>query len=544
MLVAQDAIARAPRILPAAAGVAAVASFALQPSCVSPMSDLNIVLLSGGSGTRLWPLSREAHPKQFLPLLGEQSLLQATWQRVRELPGVVRSGSGDTADADKLIVIANEEHRFLVAEQLRQIDAHPAALILEPIGRNTAPAIAVAALQAMQSGADHGRSKVAGAGRAGAIADPLLLVLPSDHVVHDEAAFRAAVQSALPVAERGALVTFGIVPTAPEIGYGYIRARRGESASDNTKSGALAIEQFVEKPDLATAQRYLAEGGYYWNSGMFLFRASRYLAELEKFAPQMLAQCRAALAGAKLDQDFLRLDRAAFETCPADSIDYAVMEKTADAFVVPIDVGWSDVGSWSALWQLAEQDGDGNAHRGDVLALDCANTLAWGERRLIALIGLRDVVVVDTDDALLVAHRDRVQDVKEIVARLKRDDRSHARLHRKVYRPWGSYDSVDASERFQVKRITVKPGASLSLQMHQHRAEHWIVVTGTARVTCDERVFDLHENQSTYIPLGAKHRLQNLGGTPLELIEVQSGDYLGEDDIVRFDDIYGRKTDG
>ena len=485
------------------------------------MSDLNIVLLSGGSGTRLWPLSRAAHPKQFLALVGEQSLLHATWQRVRELPGIAAVGS-DKRAADKLIVIANEEHRFLIAEQLRQVNAHPSALILEPVGRNTAPAIAVAALQVMAGGRD-----------------PLLLVLPSDHVVRDEAGFRTAVQAALPVAEGGALVTFGIVPTAPETGYGYIRAKCADASS-----GALAVEQFVEKPDLATAQRYLAEGGYYWNSGMFLFRASRYLAELEKFAPQMLAQCRAALAGAKLDQDFLRLDRAAFEACPADSIDYAVMEKTADAFVVPIDVGWSDVGSWSALWQLAEQDGDGNAHRGDVLALDCADTLAWGERRLIALIGLRDLVVVDTDDALLVAHRDRVQDVKEIVAELKRNDRPQARLHRKVYRPWGSYDSVDASERFQVKRITVKPGASLSLQMHQHRAEHWIVVTGTARVTCDERVFDLHENQSTYIPLGAKHRLQNLGGTPLELIEVQSGDYLGEDDIVRFDDIYGRKTDG
>jgi mannose-1-phosphate guanylyltransferase/mannose-6-phosphate isomerase len=485
------------------------------------MPELNIVLLSGGSGTRLWPLSREAHPKQFLPLLGEQSLLQATWRRVRELPGVAGSGAaGDEPAADKLIVIANEEHRFLVAEQLRQVDARPSALILEPVGRNTAPAIAVAALRAMRAMRANG--------------DPLLLVLPSDHVVRDEAAFHAAVLAALPVAERGALVTFGIVPTAPETGYGYIRAQHGDA------SGALKIERFVEKPDLATAQQYLAEGGYYWNSGMFLFRASRYLDELGKFAPRMLAQCRAALAGATLDRDFLRLDRAAFEACPADSIDYAVMEKTADAFVLPIDVGWSDVGSWSALWQLAEQDGDGNAHRGDVLALDCVDTLAWGERRLIALIGLRDIMVVDTDDALLVAHRDRVQEVKDIVARLKREERPQARLHRKVYRPWGSYDSVDAADRFQVKRITVKPGASLSLQMHHHRAEHWIVVNGTARVTCDEREFDLHENQSTHIPLGAKHRLQNLGSTPLELIEVQSGSYLGEDDIVRFDDVYGR----
>ena len=492
------------------------------------MSDLTIVLLSGGSGTRLWPLSREAHPKQFLPLLGEQSLLQATWQRVRELPGVSASGSDkpaadrpatDRPATDRLVVIANEEHRFLVAEQLRQVGAKPAALILEPVGRNTAPAIAVAALQAMHDGGD-----------------PLLLVLPSDHVVADEAAFRIAVQAAGPIAERGALITFGILPIAAETGYGYIHASGGVSAD-----GAFAVERFVEKPDLATAQRYLADAGYYWNSGIFLFRASRYLAELEKFAPQMLAQCRAAWVGATLDRDFLRLDRGAFEACPADSIDYAVMEKTTDAFVLPIDVGWSDVGSWSALWQLAAQDGQGNAHRGDVLALDCADTLAWGERRLIAMIGVRDLMVIDTDDALLVAHRDRVQDVKEIVARLKRDGRPQARLHRKVYRPWGSYDSVDASERFQVKRITVNPGASLSLQMHHHRAEHWIVVNGTARVTCEERVFDLHEHESTYIPLGAKHRLQNLGSTPLELIEVQSGDYLGEDDIVRFEDIYGRE---
>jgi len=484
---------------------------------VPSMSELTIVLLSGGSGTRLWPLSREAHPKQFLPLLGEQSLLQATWQRVRELPGVATAEG-----AARLIVVANEEQRFLVAEQLHRIDAKPSALILEPVGRNTAPAIAVAAMQAMAEGGD-----------------PLLLVLPSDHVVRDEAGFRAAVQAALPVAERGALVTFGIVPTAPETGYGYIRAKEVSAGA-----AAVAVERFVEKPDLATAESYLTAGGYYWNSGMFLFRASRYLDELEKFAPRMLAQCRAALDGAKRDQDFLRLDRAAFEACPADSIDYAVMEKTADAFVLPIDVGWNDVGSWSALWQVAEQDTNGNAHRGDVLALDCTDTLAWGDQRLIALIGLHDIVVVDTDDALLVAHRDRVQDVKEIVARLKREGRSHARLHRKVYRPWGSYDSVDASERFQVKRITVNPGASLSLQMHHHRAEHWIVVNGTARVTCDERVFDLLENQSTFIPQGVRHRLQNLGSTPLELIEVQSGDYLGEDDIVRFDDVYGRKTDG
>ena len=378
------------------------------------------------------------------------------------------------------------------------------ALILEPTGRNTAPAIAAAALRATANGED-----------------PILLVLPSDHVIRNEAGFRAAVLRALPNAQTGSLVTFGIVPNAPETGYGYIRAAGGD--------GVRAIEQFVEKPDLATATSYVQAGGYFWNSGMFLFRASRYLEELGKFAPGILAQCRAAFAAATADNDFLRLERAAFAACPSDSIDYAVMEKTEHAFVLPIDVGWNDVGSWSALKEISDQDGDGNAHRGDVLAIDTRNTLAWSERRLVALIGLDDMVVVDTDDALLVAHRDSVQDVKQIVSKLKGDARPHARLHRKVYRPWGSYDGVESGPGFQVKRITVKPGASLSLQMHHHRAEHWIVVSGSARVTCDERVFELGTNQSTFIPLGSKHRLENIGIDPLELIEVQSGDYLGED---------------
>jgi mannose-1-phosphate guanylyltransferase/mannose-6-phosphate isomerase len=477
------------------------------------MSELKIVLLSGGSGTRLWPLSREAYPKQFLPLLGEQSLLQATWLRVRDLPGV-----------GALLVVANEEHRFMVAEQLRQVGATPDALILEPVGRNTAPAIAVAAIRAMADGND-----------------PVLLVLPSDHVIRDEAAFRAAVLEAMPAAEsggldkRGALVAFGIVPTAPETGYGYIKSSTG--------NGTRPVERFVEKPDHATATAYLASGDYFWNSGMFLFHASRYLEELAQFAPEMLASCRAAVANATVDNDFLRLDRAVFEACPSDSIDYAVMEKTAHAFVLPIAVGWNDVGSWSALWEIAEQDADGNAHRGDVLAVDTRNTLAWSENRLVALIGLDDIVVVDTDDALLVAHRERVQEVKQIVAQLKHDARPHTRVHRKVYRPWGSYDGIESGPGFQVKRITVKPGASLSLQMHHRRAEHWVVVSGSARVTCDERVFDLGANQSTFIPLGSKHRLENVGDEPLELIEVQSGDYLGEDDIVRFEDIYGREKE-
>ncbi len=470
------------------------------------MSKLTPVLLSGGSGTRLWPLSRQSHPKQFLPLLGEHSLLQATWLRLRGLPG-----------ADAPLVVANEEHRFLVAEQLRLVGAEPSALILEPVGRNTAPAIAVAALQAM-SGGD----------------DPVLLVLPSDHAIVDAEGFRAAVLAAMPAAEAGALVTFGIVPSAPETGYGYIKATAGE--------GVRAVERFVEKPDQAHAEKYVASGEYFWNSGMFLFRASRYLEELGKTQPGMLEFARQSLTNAKRDADFLRLDREAFAACPADSIDYAVMEKTQAAQVLPIDVGWSDVGSWSALWQVAEQDGDGNAHRGEVIARDCHNTLALGDKRLIALIGLSDVVVVDTDDAVLVAHKDHVQQVKDIVDTLKKDNRPQATWHRKVYRPWGSYDGIDSGERFQVKRIVVKPGAALSLQMHHHRAEHWIVVRGTARVTCGEKVFLLSENQSTYIPLGSKHRLENPGKQPLELIEVQSGSYLGEDDIVRFEDVYGREA--
>jgi mannose-1-phosphate guanylyltransferase/mannose-6-phosphate isomerase len=469
------------------------------------MTALVPVLLSGGSGTRLWPASRESHPKQFLPLLGEHSLLQLTWLRLKGL----------TTAAP--LIVANEEHRFLVAEQMRALDAQPAAIILEPMARNTAPAIAVAALAAMAHGDD-----------------PLLLVLPSDHLIKDEAGFREAIAAALMAAEIGGLVTFGIVPDAPETGFGYIKAAPGQ--------GVRAVERFVEKPDLATAMQYVASGEYFWNSGMFLFRASGYLAELEKSQPVMVAQCRLAVAQAKRDVDFLRLDKAAFAACPSDSIDYAVMEKTAHAKVLPLDVGWNDVGSWSALWQVSAQDAHGNAHRGDVVAVDCHNTLVHSERRLTALLGVDDLIVVDTDDALLVAHRDKVQQVKELVGQLKREGRSQTNLHRKVYRPWGSYDGIDSGERFQVKRIIVKPGAALSLQMHHHRAEHWIIVSGTARVTCGENVFTLSENQSTYIPLGSKHRLENPGKMPLELIEVQSGSYLGEDDIVRFEDVYGRNV--
>ena len=463
---------------------------------------LQPVLLSGGSGTRLWPLSREAYPKQFLPLVGEHTMLQDTWRRVAPLAGAAP------------IVVANEEHRFLAAEQLRLVGVEHAGLILEPVGRNTAPAIAAAALQAMAGGDD-----------------PLLLVLPSDHVVRDPEGFRAAVAAAVPAAEAGALVTFGIVPSAPETGFGYIQAADGD--------GVRQVLGFVEKPDAATARGYLEAGGYFWNSGMFLFRASRYLAELERFRPDIVAAVRAAFAAATHDGDFIRLDREAFSACPSDSIDYAVMEKTADAWVLPVDIGWNDVGSWSALWEVSEQDGEGNARHGDVIAVDSRNSYAYA-RRLVALVGVEDLVVVETDDAVLVASKDHVQQVKDVVARLKSDHRSHAVLHREVHRPWGSYDSIDQDAGFQVKRIKVKPGARLSLQSHKHRAEHWIVVRGTARVTRDNDVFELHANQSTYIPLGARHRLENPGTEMLELIEVQSGSYLGEDDIVRYEDVYGR----
>ena len=472
------------------------------------MTKLQPVLLSGGSGTRLWPLSREAYPKQFLALAGEDTMLQATWLRV----------AGIVADAAP-IVVANEEHRFLVAEQLRQIGAPTPAIMLEPVGRNTAPAIAAAALQAMADGED-----------------PLLLVLPSDHVVRDGDAFRAAVREAIIAAEQGALVTFGILPTMPETGFGYIQAQ----ASEVTSGGSVQrVARFVEKPDSATAQAYLDAGGYYWNSGIFLFRASRYLQELERFRPDILRQTRRAYAEAKRDGDFIRLDKDAFAECPPDSIDYAVMERTDAAMVLPVDIGWSDLGSWAALWDVAKHDADGNATQGDVIAIDSRNSYVHA-RRLVALVGVDDLVVVETDDAVLVARKDRVQQVKDVVARLKDGQRSQAALHREVHRPWGSYDSVDVGASFQVKRIKVKPGARLSLQSHTQRAEHWIVVSGTARVTRDNDVFELHANQSTYIPIGAKHRLENPGTQMLELIEVQSGDYLGEDDIVRYEDVYGR----
>uniref|UniRef100_UPI004047B8AF mannose-1-phosphate guanylyltransferase/mannose-6-phosphate isomerase n=1 Tax=Vibrio anguillarum TaxID=55601 RepID=UPI004047B8AF len=464
------------------------------------------VIMAGGSGSRLWPLSRQQFPKQFLTLLGNDSMLQTTAQRLKGI---------EHAPA---LVICNEEHRFSVAEQFRANAIPTSGIILEPVGRNTAPAIALAAMQVINKGDD-----------------PLLLVLAADHVIKDEAAFCASVEQAVPFAQADKLVTFGIVPTAPETGYGYIK--RGGVQGDDA---GFSVSQFVEKPNLATAQDYLASVEYYWNSGMFLFKASTYLAELKTHRPDMFSACEQAMAATQADLDFIRVDKAAFEACPDDSIDYAVMEKTTQAVVVPMDCGWSDVGSWSALWEVSNKDENGNACRGDVINVDTRNTYVHATEKLVTTIGLDDVVVVETKDAILVAKQSEVQQVKKIVEQLKAEDRSEWQHHREVYRPWGKYDSIDNGERFQVKRITVKPGEKLSIQMHHHRAEHWIVVTGTAKVTNGDKELLLTENQSTYIPVGVIHALENPGKVPLELIEVQSGSYLGEDDIVRFEDRYGR----
>ena len=466
---------------------------------------LTPVLLSGGVGSRLWPVSREAHPKQFLPLAGELSMLQETLRRT--------SGLEETAP----LVVCNEEHRFMVAEQLRQVDLRASALILEPEGRNTAPAVALAALRAVES-------------------DPeaLLLVLPADHVIQNVEAFVAAVGKAVHLAQQGKLMTFGVVPTSPETGYGYIKCGPSLDAE------LYELERFVEKPDASTAEAYVESGSYLWNSGMFLLRAQTYLAELEQFKPDILSACRDAMAGAQADMDFVRPDPQLFAACPSDSIDYAVMEKTERGGVVSLNCGWSDVGAWSALWDVAERDECGNASKGDVILDNCRDSYFRSESRLVAATGVENLVVVETADAVLVADRDRVQDVKNIVNRLKADGRQEISLHRRVYRPWGSYESLIVSDRFQVKRIVVNPGQRLSLQKHHHRAEHWIVVHGTAEVTCEDKIFMLAEDESTYIPLGHIHRLANPGRIPLELIEVQSGAYLGEDDIVRYDDQYGR----
>ena len=470
------------------------------------------VILCGGSGTRLWPLSRKMYPKQLLALTGEDTLLQQTAHRLQGIAGVRAP-----------LVICNEEHRFLVAEQLREAAIPPETIILEPIGRNTAPAVALAALYAK-------RHLPEGA---------LLLILPADHMIADIEAFTQGLTSATHHASTGALVTFGIVPQGPETGYGYIR--RGEPLATNHDTiPAFNIAEFVEKPDLATAQTYVDSGEYQWNSGMFLFQADSYLEELNSHHPAMANACSQAYEQAYEDLDFLRIKKEDFAACPSDSIDYAVMEKTDRGVVVPINPGWNDIGSWTALWEIAAHDTQGNVLRGDVLAHDTVNSFIHAESRMVATVGLKDHIVVETADAVLVATKDRVQDVKAIVTRLQRENRGEADLHRKVYRPWGSYESITMSDRFQVKLITVNPGSILSLQMHHHRAEHWIVVRGTARVTKGDTVLIVGENESTFIPLGVNHRLENPGVIPLELIEIQSGSYLGEDDIVRFEDNYGR----
>ncbi|MDF2440697.1 MAG: mannose-phosphate guanylyltransferase / mannose-6-phosphate isomerase [Abditibacteriota bacterium] len=497
---------------------------------LSATAPLSAVILTGGTGSRLWPLSRAALPKQMLPLTSERSMLQETILRLQGLPNLSAP-----------ILVSNHDHRFLVAEQLREINIAPQCLMLEPIGRNTAPAVAVAALNLLAGSPDA-----------------LMLVLPADHVIADVEAFHAAIAVARGVAQQGHLVTFGIVPQIPETGYGYIQRKATplqESAPQSTSNGASSnsavsdsaahwvyeVARFVEKPNLAAAQEYVAAGDYLWNSGMFLFRAQDYLQELERVAPEILAACRAAYEGAYQDLDFLRLDESAFFSCPSQSIDYAVMEKTDKAVVVPVEIGWNDVGSWAALWDFHDKDEQGNVARGEVLTHNTRNCYLSSERRLLAAVGVEDLIVVETADAVLVAHKDAAQDVKKIVEQLQQSGRCEHETHRKVYRPWGSYEGVDRGERFQVKRIIVNSGATLSMQMHHHRAEHWVVVSGTALVTLGQEEKLVTENESIYIPLGTFHRLHNPGRIPLHLIEVQSGPYLDEDDILRTDDVYNRQ---
>jgi len=470
------------------------------------------VIMCGGSGTRLWPLSRAQFPKQFLPLVNDTSMLQDTLAR---LPNQHQSP----------VFICNEDHRFLVAEQVKQTNNTKTTILLEPKGRNTAPAVALAALNALTDNDDA-----------------LLLVLAADHVIKEIEKFHQAVRVATVAAAQGKLVTFGIVPTHAETGYGYIQkgGKQEEQQNSQQVNDIYQVAKFVEKPNAEIAQGYLESGDYLWNSGMFLFKASRYIEELEKFRPDILSDCRASMAKAEKDLDFIRPDRDSFLQCADESIDYAVMEKTADAVVVPLDAGWSDVGSYSALWEVCKQDKHRNVIKGDVIAHDTSNSYIHSQNKLIATLGVDNLVVIDTPDAVLIANKDKVQNVKEIVNELKAKQRSESTIHREVYRPWGKYDSVDNGERFQVKRITVNPGAKLSVQMHHHRAEHWIIVSGTAKITLDEKTFLLSENQSTYIPIGVVHALENPGKLPLEMIEVQSGSYLGEDDIVRLEDKYGR----
>lgn len=461
-------------------------------------------IMCGGSGTRLWPLSRALFPKQFLPLVNDSSMLQDTLLRLPK-------------NSCEPVFICNEEHRFLVAEQVRQLSQEQSTILLEPEGRNTAPAVALAAIHALEKDENA-----------------MLLVLAADHVIQDTEAFHQSVEQASIAAQKGKLVTFGIVPTHAETGYGYIKKGSEEMPS------TFDVAQFVEKPNAQVASDYLASGDYLWNSGMFLFKASRYLEELAKYRGDILEHCQQAMKGVKQDLDFLRPNITDFLACASESIDYAVMEKTDSAVVIPLDAGWSDVGSYSALWEVCPQNADKNVLKGDVIAQQTTNSYIHSQNKLIATVGVDNLVIIDTPDAVLVANKNKVQEVKQIVEQLKKEQRSEAVIHREVYRPWGKYDSVDNGDRFQVKRITVKPGAKLSVQMHHHRAEHWIIVSGTAKVTIDEKVVLLTENQSAYIPVGAVHALENPGKLPLEMIEVQSGSYLGEDDIVRFEDKYGR----
>ncbi len=475
--------------------------------------NLQPVILCGGSGTRLWPLSRHQYPKQLLTLDGSHSMLQATALRLTQGVG------GEGIDVLPPLVVSNEEYRFVSAEQLRQVGVKPRALILEPFGRNTAPALTLAALYAKSRGDD-----------------PLLVAMPADHVMLDVDAFRAATRRGAQYAQEGRVVTFGIKPESAHTGYGYIQI------SDELAPGVSALGKFVEKPDQKTAAADVTDGLHLWNSGIFMVKASVWMNEISRTRPEIARICEAAFSGSQADHDFLRIGEATFAGCPAESIDYAVMEElpSAAAVVVSLSAGWSDVGAWSTLWEIGKKDGDGNVAHGDVHLIDSQGSLVFAQHRLVAGIGLEDVVVVETSDAVLVSRKDRLEQVKEVVARLKSQGRSECETHRKVHRPWGWYDSIDAGQRFQVKHIVVNPGAALSLQMHHHRAEHWVVVTGTARVTRGEEVFIVSENESTYIPLGVKHRLENPGKVPLEIIEIQSGPYLGEDDIVRFEDTYGR----
>jgi mannose-1-phosphate guanylyltransferase len=463
------------------------------------------VIMAGGTGSRLWPLSRKLFPKQFLKVATENTMIQETLLRLSGL---------DTAQP---LTICNEEHRFIVAEQLREIN-ELGTIILEPVGRNTAPAIALAALTELNNGND-----------------PVLLVLAADHVIENTDEFQRVVKNSAELAEAGKLVTFGIVPSHAETGYGYIRQGKPVAGTSG-----FDVAEFIEKPDLDTANNYLVSGDYLWNSGIFMFKASRYVEELTKFNPDIIDVCKKALAHTSTDLDFVRVDETEFTQCPDDSIDYAVMEKTDSAVVVPLDAAWNDIGSFSAIWDLKDKDENGNVHQGDVLSHSSTNSLVIAEQKLVATVGLDNIIVVETKDSILVANKDNVQDVKKIVEQLKSLGRTEADIHRQVYRPWGHYDSIDFGARDQVKRITVKPGEKLSIQMHHHRAEHWIVVSGTAKVTNGDKTLLLTENQSTYIPVGVIHALENPGVLPLELIEVQSGSYLGEDDIVRFEDRYGR----